>query len=555
MDVITKAQYALAKKAQAQPRHCFGSGLYRLICRRYWIEAALESVLRNVGSRTGGVDRVTREQFKDAAYRQQVIEELQRELKEGTYRPQPVRRAYIPKGKGQRRPLGIATIRDRVVQMLLKMVMEPIFEADFLDCSHGFRPQRRTMDAIVVCYRMVTPSKKFFWVVEGDIKAYFDTVHHKKLLELVSRRIGDLRLLKLVRLMLKAGLMEGGLFRPTTEGVPQGNIVSPLLANIYLHELDKWWWERYGKLTTGQKTTRRRKGQGNVILVRYADDFVLLTNGSKQAALRLREEVQRFLAKELRLELSLEKTHVAHVSDGFDFLGFHIHYHACPRGRYQGGKPTLLVTPSGKSIERFRDKVRAMLHHKTRTDDPVAKMMALNRVTKGWSNYYRHVNATSTINQLDHWVFQTLLSWLTAHHGQGVRRTWRQYVHRQGKRKNLAVKRTEGGLLYRHVMADIAHRAYFTDWTRGNPYLVTSIQPASVLDDEQPLSGLEWEGTTSKRTAFRYEALERDGHTCQQCGSRVSLEVHHCSGYRPQDKPNLSRLITLCLMCHKAAHA
>jgi RNA-directed DNA polymerase len=555
MDVITKAQYALAKKAQAQPRHCFGSGLYRLICRRYWIEAALGSVLRNVGSRTGGVDRVTREQFKDAAYRQQVIDELQRELKEGTYRPQPVRRTYIPKGNGKRRPLGIATIRDRTVQMLLKMVMEPIFEADFLDCSHGFRPQRRTMDAIVTCYRMVTPGKKFFWTVEGDIKAYFDAVHHKKLLELVSRRIGDLRLLKLIRLMLRAGLMEDGLFQPTQEGVPQGSIVSPLLANIYLHELDKWWWERYGKLTTSQKATRRRKGQGNVILVRYADDFVLLTNGSKQAALSLREEVRQFLAEELHLELSLEKTHVTHVSEGFDFLGFHLHYHIHPRGRHRGGKPTLLVTPSRKSIKRFRDKVRAMLHHKTRTDDPVAKVMALNRVTRGWSNYYRHVNATSIINQLDHWVFQTLLSWLTAHHRQGVRKTWRRYVHRQGKRKNLAVRQTEGKLLYRYVMADITHRAYFTDWTRRNPYLDTLMHPTSVPGDDQPLSGLEWEGTTSKRAAYRYEALERDGHACQQCGNRVSLEVHHCSGYRSQDKPNLSKLITLCHTCYRAAHA
>jgi RNA-directed DNA polymerase len=468
MDAITKAQRALAKKAQAQPQHRFGSGLYRLICRGYWIEMALENVLRNMGSRTGGVDGVTRERFKDATYRQRVIDELRCDLKAGTYRPQPVRRTYIPKGNGQQRPLGIATIRDRVVQMLLKMVLEPIFEADFLECSHGFRPQRQTMDAIATCYRMVTPGKKFFWVVEGDIQAYFDTVHHQKLLELVGRRVGDLRLLKLIRLMLEAGVMEGRLFQPTVEGVPQGSIVSPLLANIYLHEMDKWWWERYGRLSTSQKAARRRKRQGNVILIRYADDFILLTNGSKQVAFQLREEVRQFLAVELQLELSLEKTHVTHASDGFDFLGYHIHYRARPQGRCRGGKPTLVVTPSHKSIRRFRDKVRAMLHHSTRTDDPVAKMMALNRVTKGWGNYYRYVNATAILNQLDHWVFQTLLAWLTAHHGRGARWAWRRYVHPQGKRKNLAVKQTDDRLLYRHVMADTPHQIYFTDWTRGN---------------------------------------------------------------------------------------
>jgi RNA-directed DNA polymerase len=555
MDVITKAQRALAKKAQAQPEHCFGSGLYRLICRRYWIETALESVLRKEGSRTGGVDRVTREKFKDEVYRQQVIDELQRELKAGTYRPLPVRRTYIPKANGRQRPLGIATLRDRTVQMLLKMVLEPIFEADFLECSHGYRPRRQAMDAIAMCYRMITPGKKFFWVVEGDIRTYFDTVHHEKLVKLVSRRVRDLRLLKLVRLMLKAGVMENGLFQPTEKGVPQGSIVSPLLSNIYLHELERWWWERYGRLTRSQKAARRRKGQGNVVMARFADDFILLTNGPKQAALRLREQVRQFLEEELHLELSLEKTHVTHVSEGFDFLGFHLRYYTHPQGHYRGSKPRLLVTPSHKRVNRFRDKVRAILHHKTRTDDPVAKVMALNAVTRGWRNYYRYVNATRITNQLDHWVFQTLLAWLAAHHGQGVRRAWQKYVHQQGNRKNIAVRKTDGTLLYRQVMTDIPHRIYFIDWTRENPYLSAQWQTTATPKQDSPLTGLEWEGTTSKRSALRYEALERDQYVCQQCGSRESLQVHHLTGYRPQDKPKLSNLATLCHKCHVAVHA
>jgi group II intron reverse transcriptase/maturase len=555
MDVITKAQRALARKAQAQPQHRFGGGLYRLICRRYWVETALESVLKNKGSRTGGIDRVTREQFKDGAYREQVINELRRNLKTGAYRPQPVRRTYVPKANGRERPLGIATIQDRTVQMLLKMVLEPIFEADFLECSHGFRPQRRTMDAIVTCYRFVTPGKKFFWAVEGDIKAYFDTVHHDKLLRLVGRRVGDLRILKLIRLMLKAGLMEKSRFQPTERGVPQGSIVSPLLANIYLHELDRWWWKRYGKLSATQKAARRRKGQGNVVLIRYADDFVLLTNGSRQTARRLREEVRDFLAEELYLELSLSKTHVTHVRDGFDFLGYHLHYRTRPTGRHRGGKPVLLVTPSRKSVNRFRDKVRAMLHHKKRTDDPVAKMMALSRVTRGWGDYYRHVNAKRILNQLDHWIFKTMLSWLTAHHGRGVRWAWRQYVHPQGQRKNLAVRKRDGTLLFRHVMSDTSQRPYFTDWTRQNPYLTAQESPAALPKQDIPITGLEWEGVTSKRMALTYEARQRDQCSCQRCGSQTFLEVHHRKGYRPQDKPNLASLVTLCHQCHLDAHA
>ena len=155
-------------------------------------------------------------------------------------------------------------------------------------------------------------------------------------------------------------------------------------------------------MTRAQKAARRRKGQGNVVLVRYADDFILLTNGPKQEAFQLREEVSQFLAEELHLELSQEKTHVTYVKEGFDFLGFHLHYHAHPKGQYRGGKPLLLVTPSPKSVNRFRDKVRAILDRKTRTDDPVAKMMALNWVIRGWRNYYRYVNGSLITNQLDH---------------------------------------------------------------------------------------------------------------------------------------------------------
>jgi RNA-directed DNA polymerase len=196
-----------------------------------------------------------------------------------------------------------------------------------------------------------------------------------------------------------------------------------------------------------------------------------------------------------------------------------------------------------------------MLHHKKRTDDPVAKMMALSRVTRGWGNYYRHVNAKRILSQLDHWTFKTMLAWLTAHHGRGVRWAWRQYVHPQGKRKNLAVRKREGTLLFRHVMADTPQRPYFTDWTRQNPYLTAQQSPATWPEQDVPLTGLEWEGVTSKRMALTYEARQRDQYSCQRCGRQTSLEVHHRKGYRPQDKPHLEDLITLCRQCHLDAHA
>jgi hypothetical protein len=331
--------------------------------------------------------------------------------------------------------------------------------------------------------------------------------------------------------------------------------VSPLLANIYLHELDKWWWERYGGLSRAQKAARRRNKQGNVVLVRYADDFILLTNGPKQEALRLREEVGQFLKETLHLELAPEKTHVTHVSEGFDFLGFRLHLRTKPKGRHRGGKACLVVTPTQKNVNRFRDKVRAMLHHKRRTDDPVAKLMALNRVLRGWRHYYRYVSAGPITHQLDHWTFKTTLAWLAAHHGRGVKWAWRQYVHQQGSRKNLAVYKTDGTRLYRKVMMDIPQRVYWIDWSRGNPYLTESGRTVQPQRPDVPLIEQEWEGRTGKRIELRYEALRRDQHTCQQCGGRTSLEVHHRKRYRPQDRPKLGDLSTLCRTCHAGVHA
>jgi 5-methylcytosine-specific restriction endonuclease McrA len=215
----------------------------------------------------------------------------------------------------------------------------------------------------------------------------------------------------------------------------------------------------------------------------------------------------------------------------------------------------LLVTPSQKNVHRFKDKVRVILHHRTRTDDPAAKMTALNRVLRGWRHYYRYVNAARITNQLDHWTFKTLLAWLAAHHGRGARWAWRQYVHQQGQRKNLAVRKPDGTLLFRQVMMDVPHRRYFIDWTRGNPYLTAQESPTAVLGPEQPLTGQEWEGATSKRSALKYEALVRDHYTCQVCGRQQDLEVHHLTRYRPQDKPDLNKLRTLCHKCHVAVHA
>ena len=217
-----------------------------------------EAVLSNAGSRTAGIDGISRKQLADEEARARFIQSLQAELKAGTYHPQPVRRHWIPKANGKLRPLGIPTIKDRVVQMVLKMLLEPIWESDFLDCSNGFRPGRRTMDCIRTCQSRITTQNKYLWVIEGDITGCFDHVQHAILLKLVRRRVQDERVIGLIEAMLKAGVMEEDLFQHTPEGTPQGGILSPLLANIYLHEFDRWWWEKYGSLTRPEKPSGAR---------------------------------------------------------------------------------------------------------------------------------------------------------------------------------------------------------------------------------------------------------------------------------------------------------
>ena len=226
MDDIRKTQESFARKAQMHPEHKFGD-LYHLICREDWLRTALEKVLSNPGSRTAGIDKISRKDLKEEEQKTAFIRALQTELKDGMYCPQPVKRRWIPKANGKQRPLGISTLKDRVVQMVLKMLLEPIWESDFLDCSNGFRPGRRTMDSIRVCQSRITTQNKYLWVVEGDIEGCYDHVQHAILLKLVAQRVKDKRILKLIEKMLKAGIMENGSFQHTEEGASQGSILTP----------------------------------------------------------------------------------------------------------------------------------------------------------------------------------------------------------------------------------------------------------------------------------------------------------------------------------------
>jgi RNA-directed DNA polymerase len=548
MNDLRKTQESFARKAQTQPSHRFGD-LYHLVCRADWLKEALRAVLSNAGSRTAGIDGISRKQLADEAAQTKFIEALQTELKAGLYRPQPVRRRWIPKANGKQRPLGIPTLKDRVVQMTLKMLLEPIWESDFLDCSNGFRPGRRTMDCIRVCQSRITTQNKYLWVIEGDITGCFDHVQHTILLKLVKRRVRDQRVISLIAAMLKAGLMEDGLFHHTPEGTPQGGILSPLLANIYLHEFDWWWWETYGKLTLYQKAKRRKAGVGNCILTRYADDFVLLCNGPRAEVEQIRDQVRQVLWDKLHLELSTEKTHITHVTDGFDFLGYHLEWKLPKRG-----KPWLRITPSEKSIQRFKHTIKELTRRSTFYQSPLEKVRSLNRVLRGWNQYYEYVNATAIASKLAYWANDRLFVWLKKRHKKGARwvlRTYRHHEH-QGShhRWNLGVKDETGQVIFLYHLPDLHCHIYYAR-KPPHPYLDEPPPTPPGLDTAFPLF---WEGQTTPDKAewaeVRLAVLARDNYRCTQCGSPDNLHVHHCRARRHGGTNQMDNLQTLCEQCH-----
>ena len=547
MDDIRKTQQSFARKAQAQPEHRFGD-LYHLVCREDWLTVALAEVLRNRGSRTAGVDGVNRTQLQEESKRKEFIQALRTELKDKTYRPQPVQRRWIPKGQGAQRPLGIPTLKDRVVQMALKMLLEPIWESDFLNCSNGFRPGRRTMDCIGVCRGRITTQNKYLWVIEGDIKGCFDHVQHSILLKLIKRRIQDKPIINLIAAMLKAGVMEGRLFQCTEEGTPQGGILSPLLANIYLHQFDLWWWEKYGKLTLYEKAKRRRAGLGNCILTRYADDFVILCNGPRVEVDRIREEARQELWERLHLELSVEKTHITHVTDGFDFLGYHLQW-KLPRN----GKPWLRVTPSEKSLQRLKRTIKDLTSRRTFYQSPLEKLRSLNRVMRGWNQYYEYVNATQIANKLTYWANDRFFLWLKKRHKKGARWVMRKYRHREKKdrhdRWNLGVLNEQGQMEYLYQMTDLHRRIYYA-YTCPHPYLNGLHQDRSLDVPFVP----HWRGRTTPKQAnwaeLRLSVLARDGYRCQNCGTQKDLHVHHVHPRRQGGTDQMENLQILCGNCH-----
>jgi RNA-directed DNA polymerase len=403
-------QSKLHQWAMADPGRCFDD-LANLVYDPAFLVVAWVRVRGNKGARTAGVDGVAPRSILSGV--EGLLGGLRDDLKAGRFVPQRVREKTIPKASGKLRRLGIPTTADRVVQASLKLVLEPIFEADFKACSYGFRPKRRAQDAIAEIHYLGSPPRNYEWVFEADIKACFDEIDHAALMGRVRHRIGDKRVLGLVKGFLRAGILtEEGLNRKTITGTPQGGILSPLLANIALSVLDEHFtrkWEALGPRSTRGK--RRRAGVPVMRLVRYADDFVVMVAGTRSDAEALWDEVATVLAP-IGLSLSEEKTRVCHIDEGFDFLGWRIQRRN-QRGR--SGKRAVYTYPSKKALSSIIDRVRSLTrraNHRTLAD----LLHRLNPVLRGWCHYFRHGVSQRTFSYVDYFAFWRIFGWLRKRH-------------------------------------------------------------------------------------------------------------------------------------------
>jgi RNA-directed DNA polymerase len=384
--------------------------LYNLVYDPAFLVVAWNRVRGNKGARSAGVDGVTPRSIILAG---RFLAGLRDDLKARRFRPVPVREKAIPKASGKVRRLGIPTVADRVVQASLKLVLEPIFEADFKPCSYGFRPKRRAQDAIAEIHYLGSPPRNYEWVFEADIKACFDEIDHNALMGRVRDRIADKRTLNLVKSFLRAGILsEDGVSRNTITGTPQGGILSPLLANIALSVVDEHFarkWEALGPPWTRIK--HRRAGVPAMRLVRYADDFLVMIAGTRDDAEVLWGELAAVLDP-MGLCLSEEKTRICHIDEGFDFLGWHIQRR---RQRGRTGKRAVYTYPSKKSLTSVTAKVRSLTRrHRHRTLADLLRQ--LNPVLRGWCNYFRHGVSKQSFGYLDHFAWWRIYHWLRKRH-------------------------------------------------------------------------------------------------------------------------------------------
>jgi RNA-directed DNA polymerase len=412
VDQVRALQHTLYRTAKADPGRRFHA-LWDKVLRRDVLWRAWVAVRRNNGA--PGVDRATLDWIEREYGIDRLLDELVGELREGSYRPLPARRVYIPKPGGtEQRPLSIPAVRDRIVAAAVKIVLEPIFEADMLPCSFGFRPRRSAHDALQVVVDEAWRGRR--WVVETDIADCFSAIPHDRLMTAVEERVVDQPILKLLRAMLRAGVMESGVIRHPVTGTPQGGVISPLLCNVYLHRLDRVW-------------DTRALG----VLVRYADDLLVVCKSEQQAQAALAR--LRALLAELGLAPKEAKTRIVELvvgAEGFDFLGFH-HRMVRSRGIHgRRGVAFLARWPSDRAMQRARDRITELMV-RSRLLLPVEVVVAdLNRFLRGWAGYFRYGHSAIRFHKIEQHARDRLALFIGKRHQRGRGFGWSVMGYKSG---------------------------------------------------------------------------------------------------------------------------
>jgi RNA-directed DNA polymerase len=498
--------------------------LQKLMLRSYsnTLKAVRLVTQENKGKYTAGVDRIVVLTIQD---RNELVDSL---MADQPWRSAPVRRVHIPKANGKLRPLGIPTVRDRALQARVKNALEPFWEAQFEPCSYGFRPGRGCHDAIARIYNVATPIRRRKWVLDADIKGAFDNIGHDYLLNAIGKFPGR----ELIRQWLKAGYMERGRFHHTSSGTPQGGVISPLLANIALHGMET---------AVGVKYISRGDNVGKRCLIRYADDFVVFCH-TEEDARKAQSELSDWLA--IRgLVLSTEKTRIAHLSDGFDFLGFNIRQYRVPGTRY-GSK--LLIKPSRKSVESL--KVRLIREWRALDGQNITVVLArLNPVIRGWSNYYRGVVSKRLFCRLDNWIFNKEVQWARRTHSN---KPW------------YWVQRKYWGALHstrmdRWVFGDAAGTGGYLIKFAWTPIVRHVLVKGGASPDDPSLNAY-WASRRSRRRAElpgpQRVLARKQRDICPRCGESLHddepLCVHHLTPLRLGGKRTLDNRHLLHYYCH-----
>jgi len=509
-----------------------------LIHHPVWLEEAATRVFRRSKSKAPGIDGVTVSEF--LKHGTENAQQLRLELKKGTYRPQPLKRVEIPKANGKMRQLGLPCLRDKIVQEAIRMMLEPIFEVEFHDNSYGFRPHRNAHHAVSRCQQMMKHG--FSWVIEGDVKACFDEISHKAILGVLREKVMDNKFLDLITLFLKSGVMVGKELVPTVKGVPQGGVISPLLANAVLNKLDWFLHEQGGYGKDNRKIYE--SGQPNVRFVRYADDWcVFLTRADKRYAETLRDRIQKFLYDTSGLELSVEKTHITHVRDGFDFLGFHLE-----KSVGQNGKLVPKIKVGQKAISNIRLRLNEVARYRPSQEDISTRVEKVSSVIRGWSNYYKIAhNFSAVAGLLDHLAHWAMVKAISRKNDISAGKVHSKFYHKG----RIGVKATKTLVRFSDTKMSLYNRGP-VEYEPGN---------GVYLEDH------EWEAdfrTYQNRPGQRdlkLQALERDGYQCCKCGCLVLAEtseldhitdVHHFASFEQANF--LENVRTLCLYCHKEKH-